>query len=482
MLLTLISINAAQPVVINVEDYKNSDVTVQPAIPWEQAEAAILVRCYNNDSPHEGPFSILLRDKLDQKIIDQASISIKSGTSETARLKWTPKANGWRTLQVIVRSQAGAEILVKEVTVPVVAKPLTFAWYGGSLERDKSLKYVTILQAHTSQPDETLGWMDYWERRGVRACQWKGVLKEKSGDDYLAYLDEGVDPQKHPKSENIWIDEMGGYSDNELPYPELVGALGKFNEKNPDTWTGLWICGALRPGFCKLAKNPYRKSGVDLLLLETYANYKLTEFKSYNPFAYFDHDISVARTQDVLSNVILTLGIGDIKSAGYVVTTSSLEDQVRYIRTNAPEIAGVGFFKSDESEEIVKFSDELCRKYWVEPLVTIWARDIVFSNYNPKEGDEVMLSASVFNIGGMDAKDINVTFYDNDPRMGGNQIGKVHKLPLITPTQGCPGGRADVKQAWRASKGNHEIFVRIDSQSGEIRTLNASASKPLHVQ
>jgi len=485
-------VNTESPITIESGGYQNGDVTFQPAIPLQNQEVAFLVQVHNRGSSDTDTLTVVLQGKDGGSVLDETTTKIAANASSLVRLKWKPTVNGWQTLQVRVLDKNRTELLIKTVTIPVVARPVYFAWATKlpTAEHDKKLKYVNIIQVWKPTWEENLQWLEYWERRGVRPVQWKqGYFASMNAEQYKQYLKEGYDKRTMPDSKSIWIDEIGGYSDYDHPvaewttdhlFTESIKGLVQFNQENPTTWTGVWIFRPLLPSFSQLAKSRNRTNGVDLLLCETYVNYKVTSQHNYDPYVFFDYDIDTARRQNVIYNTLLTLGTGNLEK--YVVTTPGLEEQVRHIRTNAPEIPGIGFFTSSERDEIVEFCDDLCRKYWIEPVLNVWGRDILFSSFNPRAGEEIRITASIFNIGGMDAKDIQVAFYQDDPRYGGKQIGEIHRLPVVSPSHGWSDGRVDVVQTWKSEKGNHDIFVTATTEEGHVTLLNTSASKSVYVQ
>ncbi|MFA7517149.1 MAG: hypothetical protein WC049_09275, partial [Candidatus Ratteibacteria bacterium] len=204
---------------------------------------------------------------------------------------------------------------------------------------------------------------------------------------------------------------------------------------------------------------------------------------SYTRYAYFDQRILAARDYDALEHSIMVLGTKGMEDS-YDITTSDMEEQVRYIRINAPEMPGIGFFTATPRVEgIREFSDNLCRKYYIQPVVTIWDRDIFPLESNLVKGSPVTLQAVIHNIGGMDAKNVKVSFYQGNPLYNGKRIGSSLLLATLPAGKTIPPGKTILTQKWIPSKaGHYEIFVEITPENSETTLLQGLAYRTLFVQ
>ncbi len=118
------------------------------------------------------------------------------------------------------------------------------------------------------------------------------------------------------------------------------------------------------------------------------------------------------------------------------------------------------------------------------PDFTIAPIDFRFSKNNPLEGESVIVSAYVKNIGGDARPDIEVRFYEGTPDEMGLQI---EKGDIIIGLKSGRGKTAKVK--WRAKAGSKDIYVVIDpdnaiEESNETnnQTHKAISSKALELK
>ena len=94
------------------------------------------------------------------------------------------------------------------------------------------------------------------------------------------------------------------------------------------------------------------------------------------------------------------------------------------------------------------------------PDLTINNEDITFSNENPKEGEIIVINATVHNVGEEKAENVVVGFYcDND------------LIKNVTINSIAINGIETVKIEWNAVKGEHKIWVKVDL-GNEITEIN----------
>ncbi len=101
----------------------------------------------------------------------------------------------------------------------------------------------------------------------------------------------------------------------------------------------------------------------------------------------------------------------------------------------------------------------------LEPDLAIDASDIMFSNNHPEDGENIDVTATVFNIGDVGAHDVLVEFFDGDPMNGGKPI----ESQLIDYL--AYDGSVNVTIQPSFGPGTHEIYVVID-RGGSIEELN----------
>lgn len=89
-------------------------------------------------------------------------------------------------------------------------------------------------------------------------------------------------------------------------------------------------------------------------------------------------------------------------------------------------------------------------------------KDIQFDPADPGDGDIVVVSATVENLGWTAVQNVTVDFYDGDPGFGGLRIGGRQKIASIDP-RGV--GTAAVKWDTTGLAGPHDIYVTVDKDN-----------------
>ncbi|PIV20895.1 MAG: hypothetical protein COS40_10190 [Deltaproteobacteria bacterium CG03_land_8_20_14_0_80_45_14] len=96
----------------------------------------------------------------------------------------------------------------------------------------------------------------------------------------------------------------------------------------------------------------------------------------------------------------------------------------------------------------------------VKPNLSITPPDITFSNSNPKIGDTITITATIYNEGPANTDNVVVQFYDGDPSSGGTLIGET-AIPEIAAF-----GSTQVSVNWTIPTASpRKVFVKIDSQN-----------------
>ena len=114
------------------------------------------------------------------------------------------------------------------------------------------------------------------------------------------------------------------------------------------------------------------------------------------------------------------------------------------------------------------------------PDLVVTGGGIQFSPAFPKEGDPVVVTATVTNSGGQDAADVRVRMFDGDPSTGGTQIGDDQMIIELAAS-----GQASAQVVFDgASSGTQVIFVQVDPLNDiiEQNDSNNTASRTLGVQ
>jgi len=469
-------------------------VSISKRIPKVNETVLLSVRTDGESSKA----TINVRD-VDGKLVVSGEVDVAKVNDEpfSSAIEWTPNANG----MYVVEGVAGETKVMLEV--PVVTNSLYFAFYGPV----DGLKYANIaLTAFPKQAHEL-------HARGMLA------LKSMSGVGYVINLfDKEIDPTKDDVSglaakftaladtiykdyttigplDGISIDELGYLDDNDDMVEALrayVAILKRVRQDFPNRFIAVWQFAGLTAREC----NAFRHN-TDLVMMEVYQNFFRAWYGTRHFYEYIQQRIDMARTMMVLDHFVIGLSI--TRHYGSVMP-SELEAQVRYIRLYAPDMPGLAFFTTGYAEkDIIKHADWLCYQYYIRPVVATWPQsDLTFSDYSPKEGDEVEIFANIHSIGGMDAQDVKVNFYDAAPAHGGQLIGTqaIDKLPTGYPVamrgendkswepaedfRAKGLGMKIVSVKWRAKAGAHEFFVEIEP-SDKYTVLQQHDSKRLFV-
>jgi len=108
-------------------------------------------------------------------------------------------------------------------------------------------------------------------------------------------------------------------------------------------------------------------------------------------------------------------------------------------------------------EEVNETNNVAFNTIGVLPDLSLESEDISFSNPYPLSGETITINATIHNIGGSDATDIAVRFFDGDPAENGTQIGLAQTVASIPLGE---VGTASVE--WATTPGKHDICAVID--------------------
>ena len=126
--------------------------------------------------------------------------------------------------------------------------------------------------------------------------------------------------------------------------------------------------------------------------------------------------------------------------------------------------------------------------------------DVALSEYQPRAQGTVQISATVHNVGGMDARHVVVRFFDGDPAYGGEQIAEDQVIPRLPAAHWVdPEARDDrsveppetmrregfgmvtVSVPWKATVGTHELRAQIEP-SDDYTTIRAEETERVVVR
>lgn len=380
---------------------------------------------------------------------------------------WSSSVNGIGRLEVKPPASVYASPLTFERELVVLGKKLYFPWWIGNQEM-----YGLVNNATSVLSKDEFG--EYWRGRGILPCRWKGATVYDA-EKYVAYLQD-----KLPKDFGIMIDELG-YYELTPQKAEIIKGIKQLNSLKPDIPIHLYICGALKPDQClTLKQRSTSKTGCDLLMLEAYHDYQVAGFNAYKQNEFFNQRIKMARDYDVLQYCVMILSVCDVK--GYNVTPALLEQQFRHIRSTAPEMPGVGFY-SAKTEVLTKAADLLTWKYYIEPVLTSWDKDIIVNDSALRVGSANTVTAKVYNIGGVDSDALKVKLLVVDKNKG-KTVKLAERLVQEIPCNvGTPSGVCAIDFDWKPKKsGYYELIVELYPLVSSNTVLNGRVSKTVFVQ
>ena len=445
------------------ESLEEHAIVTRPALPvvGEKAEIEISLQCGADAS---GAVQLLF--SVDDELTGEVSLPVEPKVTTPYVFSYEPAAPGWKTVSVVARQ--GDQSVAVSRAIPVVAHRLYFPWFGFA---DKAAKTFALERCRFANMVLSREEGAYWRRRGVMAMRWRaGRWKPKNpGDTYGDYLADGL---QEALADGVMIDEIGGYDNDLLRELPAVSGLRDFCQQDRDFFLALWIPGVPKESLVNLGRNRYRKKGIDLLMFEVYNNYLATELGAYDPVASLKQRLDVARSQDALYHSVVTIGIKGQEKV-YHLIQEELEDQVRTIRRLAPEMPGLGVYavvQEGWGAELSAFADDLCGKYFVGPVLTVYDSQLRLSEPSPVRGEAVTLSTMVYNIGGMDSGPVEVVFHDGEPTRGGRRIGVVELGSIPARREGGFPSGAKAEVVWKArSRGSREVFAEVVAQvPGEV--------------
>lgn len=264
-------------------------------------------------------------------------VDIEADQSATLEFDWTPDKLGEHHLRAVVDPLNRIPEIEEgnnrsEVLVPVIKRNLYFVWYGNPLETD----WCNV--PHTSLTD-----VEEWKRRGAVGAFCGMVGKVPS---YRERLKAGFN--------GTVVDEIGAHNKETSDFLRDLTAL---KTEFPDFFIGLWQ--AAYPAPDSIA-NPR----IDLYVGENYYNMRV-------PPENFDFHIENGRKMGIIHKYIFGLG-ASAEEATFLTHTATiheeaafLEKEMMYIRKNAPEMPGVGFYGSRPG--MSRIVDEMCYRHFVVP-------------------------------------------------------------------------------------------------------------------
>ena len=444
-------------------------LTIGRAFPLRGEKVTLGARYEGEPRPTDLRVSFVeVRERLGVAVVvplGKAEAVAQDDGSLLAGIDWVPEKDGFHTVRAI--ATVGGRMLTTEKTIPVVQREVHFVWYGSGLD----LKYASAITPAPKEPKVQREWRD----RGVRLLAWKGV-----GEAGRLYAATPEDMAKYwlgfGEADGIAIDEIGNYDRDQVGEPMAkvaLDALAPFKQGKPKAFLAVWHCGSLTT----LAANAYRQNA-DLVMMECYLNYCRAGFGTHTFQDYIDQRVLMARRMDVLQKCVIGFGITNNLGG---ITPAELIGMIEHYRRVAPECPGIAWYKhagpkpaDGVDAEILRLADEAAIEYFVKPCLMIQDWEVQFVPGKPGR-----LCVNVHNIGAMNARDINVAFYQGHPEQGGKLIGKSF-LPYLDTPKGWSkkldeSNPADAKSIaygineavvpWSPASGYYDIYVRIHSSA-----------------
>jgi len=464
------------------------NITVSKRIPCVGEPVKLGAHLEQWQAPEgEGSVTFTLTDREQQEVAGKTLLGTDPASPFEPCVEWTPKQAGLYTVHAALEHE-GKAALEGKLLLPVVTQDVYFCWYGKT--RPEVEWFTHHLTAAESEIDDL-------HARGVMALKHVGGVSyiggsrwdemphdidwEKVGAQVVRDYTE-VDPW-----DGIAIDELGMW-DQHPEQEQLALAFWKVLEQarktRPDKFIATWQFASLTPLECNMFRDT-----TDLIMCEVYSNYFKAWYDQHNFYEYLKQRIDTARDLMVSKKTVIGLSISTAYGS---VTPAEIEDYIRYIRTVGPEIRGLAFFTTSQcDDEVLKRANDCCYRYFVKPAVAVFSEaDVTVSDYQPDRDGRVRIYATVHNVGGMEARNVSVRFFDGDPAGGGKQIGDtqvIESLPAARwvdplardqssydPPEAMRKdgfGMVTVSVPWKATAGPHQLWVEIqpDTQHTVIR-------------
>jgi hypothetical protein len=200
-----------------------------------------------------------------------------------------------------------------------------------------------------------------WGEKGIRPLSWALGIAARNADaeayaaDWIATARRG-----YP---GIAVDEFG--SEDPAVNRAMAEALRRTRRELSDTFIAAWHAGPLT---AELAE-AYRDAA-DIVLVECYA-------RTLDAFvAQARTKLGQARSLGIAGKCALSLGVNDTRplasgAASQARDLDTVRSQLEWIRANAADTAGVGFFAPFASRALVDGIDRTVRELFLQPAAPI---------------------------------------------------------------------------------------------------------------
>jgi len=318
--------------------------------------------------------------------------SLPPGGTAWATARCTAAA-GWVEVRVTLSSDKASlmgavpgqsqKTFVNEV--PVVAKPLWFAWYGSNVQH---LRYANVITTVSEQEEA-----DAFRAQGAIPCSWAaGVCKrERSVDKFAGDWIRRLDGHWGA----IAIDEFGYHLDPKVDQ-RMAEALKKVRKERPQSFLVAW-----HVAFANDALFSAYRGAADLVIPEIYLNYEGGRMDGFEQRV--KGMASAVRKYELENKAVIGLSTTTDHTG---VNFEELEEMFRIVKRVFPESRGMGFFNSYRTiKGIPERADELCEKYYVMPVVQV---------LEAERTQKRTVRLTLANTGGMEARDVRMCVRKDD--------------------------------------------------------------------
>ncbi|UCH35467.1 MAG: hypothetical protein JSV65_03710 [Armatimonadota bacterium] len=399
---------------------RGATLCCRPNLPVEGEDVVLTFRAgAEPQSPASAAVTLEIRASDGTRLLKRDFPS-PGADGRDASLSWRPRNNG---LYRAVASAAGEPLAQLDLPVVTSARGLDLVWYRHS----PWIRWATVI---ASAPEEDVPLL---RRRGIKALKWTwGSNHPALREDRLPLEQCAAEAERYygiPDNfqfDGYGMDEFGGYPQTqgeERAHAWLRGLIEARRRFPEDFVAAAWHGGGVRDEWVGLYKQ-----AADLLLLEAYEMYYAPrELGTENIFEDLRGRLIAPRGADLFTRayrapckVLLSLDLcGKDDTYG---DAGELEQVIRFIRREFPEMRGIAFFNgSDATEDMERAADRLCFDYFIRPVITFQPNSLWLDRFSNPPHIVVALS----NIGGMDGGPVTVRLKVNGRVVGTQQVERV---------------------------------------------------------
>ena len=344
-----------------------------PAVAGEETELRVVIRNFGHEPVKNAVADFQLLAPTESELGRVPIGDVPPHTARVGLLPWTPTETEPHQIEIRASAEGWPEQPVRTETLPVVNRRLYFPYWS-------RVDYERRAYANVSTTCR-----DFWYYleafRGHLFLRFANATN--AGDlGFDQYYSAWAKALKGPLRDGISLVEWS------VPYPTACEALERVYREREGRFLLAWLAGSANEAYGQAFQH------VDLVLPEVYINY--SGHDRYREI--LDRNLNGARTHGLIDKWAIALGL----RGGHPSTFEQIEREVRYIRYRAPESPGVTFYGYSRTL-LDKQCDSLCYTYFIRPAVRL-AEEWEVQNSS--------VQAVLQNIGGMNARDIQVAAYD----------------------------------------------------------------------